>query len=488
MQYFKPSNSNPIRISNISNPILIHKPFKAMFNKRIILSFLLLLPATIALAQTKVPDDVVAAVKSRVDKGIHFSIVVGVVDASGTAYYSYGLKSEKNKEAVDEHTVYEIGSISKTFTGILLADAVLKGKMKLDDPLQKYLPKDVTAPTRNGAAIKLVNLSNHTSSLPRLPDNFHPANAANPYVDYTEKQTYAFLNSYPLSQDIGSNYAYSNYAVGLLGLILANQKGVSYEQLMIDVIAKPLELNDTRIVLTPNMQKNLALGHDQGSEVANWDFTSTVAGAGGIRSTAADMLKYVSANMGSIKSKVYPAMELSHKNTRAAGETPMVGLGWHISPVADNNEMVWHNGGTGGYRSFCGFIKGENKGVVVLTSSAESVDDIGVHILNPSSPLNERKKAAEATSDVDVSPVILDTYVGQYELAPGFILTVSRKENQLSAQATGQGKLPVFAKSENIFFYKVVEAQLVFNKNDKGVVESVTLLQGGQKITGKKIE
>ena len=181
-------------------------------------------------------------------------------------------------------------------------------------------------------------------------------------------------------------------------------------------------------------------------------------------------------------------MELSHKNTRAAGETPMVGLGWHISPVADNKEMVWHNGGTGGYRSFCGFIKGENKGVVVLTSSAESVDDIGVHILNPSSPLNERKKAAEATSDVDVSPVILDTYVGQYELAPGFILTVSRKENQLSAQATGQGKLPVFAKSENIFFYKVVEAQLVFNKNDKGVVESVTLLQGGQKITGKKIE
>src|SRR5690606_21575549 len=139
-----------------------------------------------------------------------------------------------------------------------------------------------------------------------------------------------------------------------------------YEQLMVDIIAKPLNLQDTRIMLTPNMKNNMAMGHAGEAEVENWNFTA-LAGAGAIRSTAVDMIKYLSANMGLVKTDLYPAMQLSHQNSREDGQHPKVGLGWHIMDAGDQ-EIVWHNGGTGGYRTFIGFIKGGNKGVVVLSN------------------------------------------------------------------------------------------------------------------------
>jgi len=423
----------------------------------------------------------------RVDNGINPGIVVGVIDGDRTYYYSYGVKSLSEKQPVNEQSVFEIGSITKTFTGIILADKVIQGKMKLDDPLQKYLPKGITAPIRNGASIQLVHLSNHTSSLPRMPDNFNPANPANPFADYSEKQLYDFLQGYVLPRDIGSQYEYSNYAAGLLGHILAASLGVSYEALMIDVIAGPLDLQDTRITFTPNMKKNLAMGHQGNVQVENWDITC-LAGAGAIRSTTIDMVKYLRANMGKEKSKLFNAMQLSHKNSRAEGATPMVGLGWHITP-SDQFEIVWHNGGTGGYRTFAGFIKGGDKGVVVMANSTTSIDDIGMHLLNPNVPLTDvtKKNNVEAPKEITVGAKILEGYAGKYELAPGFILTVTQDGNQLMAQATGQPQFPVFAKSENVFFYKVVEAQLTFNKNAEGLTESVTLHQGGREIVGRKV-
>lgn len=556
-------------------------------------------------AQTTISEDVKGNIKLRVDNEINTGIVIGIIDGDETQYYSYGVKSLDAHSPVDEHSVFEIGSITKTFTGIILADRVIKGEMNLDDSLQKYLPEGITAPMRNGESIKLVHLSNHTSSLPRMPDNFNPANPANPFADYSEKQLYDFLGSYELPRDIGSQYEYSNYAAGLLGHIIAAQQGITYEALMMDVIAGPLGLQDTRIAFTPNMKKNLAMGHQNGVQVENWDLTS-LAGAGGIRSTTVDMVNYVRANMGKVKSKLYPAMQLSHKNSRAEGAAgPMVGLGWHIA-VAGSSEIIWHNGGTGGYRAFAGFVKGGDKGVVVLTNSTASVDDIGMHVLNPKVPLpgikpsagvkmrslidtrgleasakmywelkkdqgdqydfsegvlnrlghdylrkGEMKKAigvfsinaeaypessnafyslAEAfikdgskekaiesykksvalnpgnqqgidalkkklgidssdlTKEIIVDTKTLESYVGRYELAPGFMLTVSREGNQLKTQATGQSEFPVFPKSQNVFYLKVVEAQLTFNRNAAGMVESVTLHQGGRDIVGKRLK
>lgn len=457
-----------------------------MIKNFILILVLVLNTASFSRAQEKLPEDVKANIKLRIDNDLTPAIVVGVLDGKDVKYYSFGVKSVATKAAVDEHTVFEIGSVTKTFTGIILADMVLKNEVKLDDPLQQYLPKDVTAPTRNGATIKLVDLANHTSALPRMPNNFTPANPNNPYADYSEKQLYDFLTQNTLPRDIGSQYEYSNYGMGLLGHVLAAKRGVTYEQLMITTIAKPLDLKNTKITLTPEMKQNLALGYAGGVQVENWDLT-TLAGAGAIRSTTEDMMKYLRANMGLLKSNVYPAMQLAHKNSHAEGVKPPVGLGWHIMTNGDQ-QIIWHNGGTGGYRSFIGFIKGTEKAVVVLSNSTISVDDIGTHLLNPAIPLTVFK-SYELAKAVPVAVAVLDKHVGQYELAPGFIMTVTREENQLKAQLTGQPAFPIFAKSENEFFLKVVEAQLTFTPNKEGTAtESVTLHQNGRDIPGKKIK
>ncbi|MEO1651969.1 MAG: serine hydrolase domain-containing protein, partial [Bacteroidota bacterium] len=245
----------------------------------------------------QIAEDVQKNIQFRVDNGNHPSIIVGVISSKGRNFFTYGSKALRKKEAVDENTVYEIGSISKTFTGILLADMVIKKELKLDDPLQSLLPEGVEAPGRNGESIKLVHLANHRSSLPRMPTNFSPANPANPFADYSEAQLFDFLNGYILPRDIGSQYEYSNYAMGLLGYLLAAKKGLTYEALLQEVITKPLGLQNTAVTFSPAMRENLAPGHHNGLEVQNWDLP-TLAGAGGIRSTASDMLDYLAANMG----------------------------------------------------------------------------------------------------------------------------------------------------------------------------------------------
>jgi serine-type D-Ala-D-Ala carboxypeptidase/endopeptidase len=448
--------------------------------KTIITTLLCIVTVSASLAQSGLPLNVTESIQARIDNGINPGIVVGIIDAKGPRYYSFGVKSLKSREPITENSIFEIGSITKTFTGILLADRVVRGESKLDDPLQNYLPAGVTAPEKNEATIRLVHLSNHTSGLPYMPGNLKPTNPGNPFADYSEELLYDFLKNYQLTRDIGSKYEYSNYAAGLLGHVLAAKSGISYEQLMVNKISKPLRLENTNITLTPSMKTNLATGYVGDVETGNWDLAA-LAAAGAIRSSAVDMVKYVSANMGLVKTDLYDAMQLSHRNSRGEQAVPKVGLGWHIQAMGDR-EIIWHNGGTGGYRTFIGFIKGENLGVVVLSNSNTSIDDIGFHLLNPDAPLKVIEKP------IAVDATVLENYVGKYELSPGFILAVSRIENQLKAQLTGQAEFPVFPKSENVFFYRVVEAQLTFTKNTDGIVEALVLEQGGQKIVAKKLK
>lgn len=323
-------------------------------------------------------------IELRVKNEIITGIVIGVITEEGTKFYSHGVKSLQTKEPVDKYSVFEIGSNTKTFTGLLLANEVINGELNLDTPLQKLLPEGITAPTRNGQTIKLVNLANHSSSLPRLPSNFTPSNPANPFGDYTEKQLYDFLESYELPRDIGSKFEYSNYGMGLLGTLLATKNNTTYEELMLKNIANPLGMKNTRLTLNPDMKKELAKGHSNGVEVESWEWDiSALAGAGAIQSTAVDMLKYLEANMGLKETDLYPAMELAHKLSGSGdGGTIEVGLGWITSDI-EGEEVIWHDGGTSGYMSFMGFTKDGKKGVVVLTNSTGFPDDIGFHIFNP---------------------------------------------------------------------------------------------------------
>lgn len=350
-----------------------------------LLSLLTVLPLlAFGQASWELPEAVSKNVEKRIENAYSPSIAIGLIDENGPRYYFFG-ETTPGGNPIDEHTLYEIGSISKTFTGILLADMVVSGKMKLDDPVQKYLPESVTMPDWKGKPITLAQLSDHTSGLPRLPDNFAPADMSNPYIDYTVENMYAFLSGHQLRRAMGTQYEYSNLAQGLLGHVLALTAGKSYEDLVIEKIAGPLGMNDTRIVLNEQQKQQMAPGHSFGAVVSNWDIP-TLAGAGAIRSNLHDMLIYLSANMGRTESPVYPAMQLSHKVRHDKAGSNRVGLGWHIAKGKEG-DIFWHNGGTGGYRTFSGFVPDLGRGVVILTNSDRGADDIGFHLLDSNAPI-----------------------------------------------------------------------------------------------------
>jgi serine-type D-Ala-D-Ala carboxypeptidase/endopeptidase len=409
-------------------------------------------------------------------------IVIGMVDSNGVKVFAKGVCENGQGAPVNGDTVFEIGSVTKVFTALLLQEMADSGEIALDDPIGKYLPASVKPPARKGREITLADLATQTSGLPRMPDNFAPKDAGNPYVDYTVEKMYDFLSHYELTRDIGDEYEYSNLGVGLLGHILALRAGTNYEALVERRICDPLQMNSTRITLTPELKARLAPGHDAGgATVPNWDL-ATLAGAGGLRSTANDLLKFLAANIGLTNSSLSNAMVATQRPRHSSGFLRKIGLVWQIETAS---RTIWHNGGTGGYHSYIGFKKDPPRAVVVLANSENSIDDIGQYLLGDRSYV-EDFKPAKSRKVAKVDPRLYDKYVGQYKFQTGnATITVTREDDHLFARLTGQQKFEVFPESETDFFYKVVDAQLTFVKDSSGAVTHVILHQNGrdQKVT-----
>jgi CubicO group peptidase (beta-lactamase class C family) len=429
--------------------------------------------AAVAVSQKQVE----ALARPVVDGDWCAGMVVAVVDPQGTKYYGFG-SSGLATALPDERTLFEIGSISKAFTGVLLADAVVRKEVALEDPISRYLPEKVKAPEYQGTPITLLNLSTHTASLPRLPGNLRPKDPANPYADYTVEQLYDFLSSYRLPRKPGEKSDYSNLGTGLLGHLLARRAGKSYEELLVERVCRPLGLADTRISLNAEQRGRLARGHGaDGEPAANWDLP-TFAGAGAVRSSAADMARFVQANLNPTGSPLGEALRLSHVPRFVVGGETSIGLGWHLNT---QSKTVWHNGETGGYHSFAGFIPERHAGVVVLANSAtELVDAVGVSVLRIQEGLAPVPPKLQPTLKLEAKA--LEPYVGRYTLAPGAILTVTRTGAQLKAQLTGQPAFKIYPKASNEFYYRVVDAQLTFEKDKDSQVTAVVLHQNGQNL------
>ena len=446
---------------------------------------LVLLLAAPAGAQFPSDSALLAIIKQRVDMGRSSGLVVGLLEPDGrTRVVAYN-ERKHGEPAFDGRTIFEIGSITKAFTGALLADMVARGEVKLDDPVQKYLPANVRMPTRGDKQITLLHLATQSSGLPRLPANMKPQNSANPYADYTVDQMYAFLSSHELGRDIGAQYEYSNLGVGLLGHVLALRAGKSYEQLIKERILDPLGMRSTSITLSEAQQKLLAPGHSQaGDVVSNWDLP-TFAGAGALRSNVEDMLRFLAANLDTVNA-LSRNLRGAIVGQRAAGSAMMdIGLGWHIRKFADGKRIVWHNGGTGGYRTIAAFDPVSRRGVVVLTNSQHGADDIGFHLLEPSVPLATLTPRVERVA-IAVSDAVLERYVGEYEVTSAVKFTITRSGNELYAQVTGQGPVRLWPENETDFFVKEVDAQVKFTRDAAGVTTSLTLFQNGQTVTARK--
>jgi CubicO group peptidase (beta-lactamase class C family) len=438
-------------------------------------------------AQGFPPDgELLALIQERVEGGGATGIVLGVREADGTHRIVAFGDPGPGALPLGPESVFEIGSITKVFTGILLAEMAGRGEVALEDPIGIHLPPEVRVPSRNEQQIRLVDLSMHRSGLPRLPANFSPSDATNPYADYTVNQLYEFLSEHELTRDIGAEFEYSNLGTGLLGHILAGVNGTDWETLVKDRILEPLGMEMSGIQLTPEMKAHLALGHNGRDEVVpNWDLP-TLAGAGALRSNALDMLAFLDANLGEPGSSLEQAMRASHEARMTAGQGAMIGLNW-ITRTGGERTIVWHNGGTGGYRTFIGLDPDRELGVVVLTNSNEGSDDIGFHLLDPSLPLAEPAAPPVERTEIEVDPDILQEYVGVYQLAPGVEITVTLGESGLAAQVTGQPSAPIFPESESEFFYKIVDAQITFVRDEGGRVTLLVLRQSGREITAERV-
>jgi CubicO group peptidase (beta-lactamase class C family) len=413
---------------------------------------------------------------NRVESGRAVGMVAGVIDEKGRQVIVSGKVSLEGAQQPDGDTVFEIGSVTKVFTSLILADMIEKGAVKPDDPVSKLLPATVKVPSRNGRQITLLDLSMQVSGLPRLPDNLKPADPANPYADYDAAKLYEFLSRYALTRDPGEKYEYSNLAVGLLGHALALKAGMSYEDLLRRRIFDPLGMSSTSITLSEAQKKRLAPGYDGSLKpVKNWDF-AVLAGCGAVRSTVNDMLKFVAANLELTDTPLKAAMRRMRTMRKEIGVPDLeIGMAWHVFTKFDT-QIWWHNGGTYGYRSFLGFNPAKKEGVVVLCNTYMDNDDLGKHVLESRYPVTTFHK------EVQVDAAVLEPYVGEYELTPAFKIAVTREGARLFAQATGQPRFEIFAQSESEFFLKVVDARITFLK------DGLILHQGGVDQKAKKVK
>lgn len=429
-------------------------------------TFTACLMTSIAANAGALPERVEQAARERIAAGTYQTLVFGLVDNDKSEIAAFGKLD--SGEPPDGDTVFEIGSITKTFTATLLARAVLSGRVMLDTPVAQLLP-GFKIPSRDGKEITLGELATQHSGLPRLPSNLTPEDPTNPYADYDAAKLKAFLAGYELPRAPGASYEYSNLGLGLLGYALAQLDHTTYGALTDEEIFKPLGMTMSGTAFTDNMRAHLAPGHDDtGKAAKNWDIDA-LAGAGAIRSTANDMLRYLKANMGIDPSSLAAAMQFAQRPRADMTKTIRIGLAW----MTTEKGIIWHNGGTGGYASFLGFTADRRHGVVILANTAAMVDDLGFATLDADAPLAPTYKA------IELPKAALDAYAGTYKLADKLLLKVFRMNGNLYARATGQNGFPIFPSARDEFFTKPAAISLSFTRDPQGAVNGLVLHQNG---------
>ena len=338
--------------------------------------------------------------------------VLGVLAGDQRVVVGHGEMHEGSTTEPDGRTVFEVGSISKVFTGLCLASLAQEGRLRLDDPVQKWLPKATTLQQVGERPITLLDLTTHRSGLPRLPRNLVPADLSNPYADYRSEQLLACVPHARLAHAAGAGYEYSNFGVGLLGWILTRAAPAieppgggrseggdgegphrppeppTWEELVVARVCAPLGLVDTRVQLNDEQRARFATPRDlAGRAVPAWDFDA-LAGAGALRSTADDLLRFLAANLGHVEGDAARALlpVLKDAQRPRTSDEPRVALGWHFVRVpagggGEARECLWHNGGTAGTSSFVAFAPAGGIAVVLLATRPLDSASSGVELL-----------------------------------------------------------------------------------------------------------
>jgi CubicO group peptidase (beta-lactamase class C family) len=426
-----------------------------------------------------------------VDNRVVDGLSVGYIEGKHQGIVHLGSSSRAGKRP-DDMTVYEIGSVSKVFTSLMLADAVVRGEIDLNAAADVANPAGIRLPSRDGRSINWIDLSTHRAGLPRIPGNLPLTDSTNPYRDYDSTKAAAFLNQFELPRQPGDSQEYSNFGASVLGYLVAEKVGKSYQQLLRERIATPLGMTDCTVELSDDQRKRLATPHDKfGSATPPWTF-SDLPGAGGIHATMRDMMRFATAQLTPPTDKLGDAIELAWRPQRDADASGLaMGLGWMI---AGDGQTRWHNGQTGGSHSAIFINRELHCAVVVLCNTAvrKKVDQLAMQLVLQAAG-QESKPEPRETSDTGSGASPVDAKLrrrleGRYQLAPNFIFTVHDRDGHLMVGITNQPTQEVFPDSPTRWSYRGVDATLEFKLEKPGPAPSLVLLQNGSKQTAYRLK
>jgi CubicO group peptidase (beta-lactamase class C family) len=421
-------------------------------------------------------------------------MVVGIIGPEGRHTIAYGRLDHGDSRKLDGDTVFEVCSLTKVFTSLLLADMVRRGEVALGDPIAKYLPAGVKLPERNGKSIALVDLATDTSGLPFMPFDFPPSEEFGSAARYSEQQLFAFLATYELPRDIGSQWEYSNLGTGLLGRALAQRASTNFEELLRTRVTAPLGLKSTAITVSPEMRARLAVGHGLSLEpTPSMDVPASPA-AGSLYSTANDLLTFLAACMGLEPTPLASSMS-AMLETRRRREPNNIdqALGWFVRGKSDD-ELIASSGGTYGYGCAVLFDRKARTGVVLVSNTRGIQELTAAHVLRPkTNPLVEFPRASASNRQpIAIDAKLFDLYAGKYSpsLAPlqGQIYLVRREGDALRIVFPNAPKLRLWPETKTEFFIKEnADLRIKFEADEKGRVTGLIFQTGAIDIPAKRL-
>jgi CubicO group peptidase (beta-lactamase class C family) len=439
-----------------------------------------------AQSRTLATEGIAAIIEARLaGKPSEVGLVVGIVDAEGRRVICQGGGGRPDGQPLSDETLFEIGSTTKAFTGLLLAEMAGRGEVALDDPVQRFLPGDVRLAELGGRPITLEALATHTSGLPHDADNYAARDPANPFADYTVARFHDFLRRWRPGDGAAGVHRYSNVGMGLLGHALALRAGVSFETLIRTRITEPLGMRNTVVTLSSPLIARFAGGHDFDGQPTVHTDVPVIEGAGALRSTAEDLLAFLSAELGLTATPLAAAMtaQLSARRPTGRADFQFQALGWCVT-TDPGGEVAWHVGRTTGFRAFLGFDRYRGVGVVVLgnQATAGAGEDIGFHLLTgrPLAPVASRQVA-------EVPPAALAACEGHYRLSPSVEIAVKAADGLLIFR-TGERRHMLYPESQVTFFMKQFDVQARFELDAGGRATTLVLTENGRDRRAQRLD
>lgn len=424
------------------------------------------------------------------DAGI--GIVVGIFEPRGRRIVAFGHPARGDSRPLTGDSVFEIGSVGKVFTALLLADMVDRGHVALADPVAKWLPPHLKVPKRGDRFITLADLATHTSGLPFMTDERPALNAVLPYSGMALEQ---FLSRYALPRDPGASWDYSNVGYWLLGEALTTRGGMRYDELLQTRVLAPLKLRSTATALTPRLRSQLAVGHDAVLQPAlPPDAISIYSAMGpaigmGVVSTANDLSTLLAVAMGYERSPLAASMAAMLNTRRPMGGNEQA-LGWIVTGKG-GEQVILHEGGTWGSVSAVAWDPRARIGVVVLSNQLSSVTDIALHLLRPAVPVD--RPPAMIHKEIVLDPAALDACAGRYDLEDEGVVTVRRKGDFLTLELPVSWGLPEFRlrpESRQGFFVAELPIRATFQWGEGGHASGMLVYppRGQRALPARRIE